>query len=922
MAAWRKVGESNNDGAGMKKGPASLTAVLAGPEMSVAVLRSYKGSTCSLAAAAQLKPSRDRLSAAGERLCCELIKLEHFKKVKTLDLMEVVQHYTGEPLRQIGAETYALDSDTCPHADCGHSGCFRIKFDPDDPDGQFGKCFSCDWWFSDAAGFVAGMKGISNYEAAQLVLSDASRHGFPLVERTKKASLPKPIFRGVVQPSDRLQRLFDRAAEHYQLALKSSPKAQAYQSEIRQHDIETLLTHGVGYSDGRLVTTLVAEGEFTRQEINEAGLANEQGFDFLPKETFIYAHRDAQGRTSHFTFKDPSKQLCYQMRARHALNEVLFFGEHTLSDNATELLIVEGENDLLSCIEAGWSGAIVATNGSISGAQLAAISKQYAGRSIITLFDRDHAGDKYRTKVEGLGLPRLTQYLLPEEGQDPDSALKSLGVTITELLARCDRLTPAPEKVTLVDTTDYPMTDVDNAILLKRVMAGRMLFVREHGNWAYFDGGRWILRSEHIAYAFAEVVGRSRVETASRLPAADEGQQKARNRAIREASQCLNKSRLEAMISLASKDKELLRSAEDFDRDAFLMGVVNGVVDLRTGRLQAPDKSMMLTKQCLASHDLNAQCPQWIAMLKTALQAEGGDTEAMIEYLQQVFGLALIGKVLERAFFFIYGKPGTGKSLTTNTVRRVLGDYAMELSPNSLMATNNPSNDVKNSEIAQLKGVRFALASETEQGQRFNDSLIKRITGQDAIVVRELYEKSFSLVPQATLFITGNSRPTAGGGSAMWERLKVISFNHQIPKHEQDAHLQEKLLAEADGILAWMIQGCIAYQQRGGLNEPERVRQDTGVYLEETDLTLMFIKECCEVGDDLKDSSPDIFEAYKAWAEYVGVRPLGRTGFYEKMRDAGHPVKKARTHAHGNPQSLMYGLRLTKVMEVSVGWHG
>lgn len=161
----------------------------------------------------------------------------------------------------------------------------------------------------------------------------------------------------------------------------------------------------------------------------------------------------------------------------------------------------------------------------------------------------------------------------------------------------------------------------------------------------------------------------------------------------------------------------------------------------------------------------------------------------MLAYLQRVFGMALVGKVFERAFFFIYGKPGTAKSLTTNTIRRVLGDYAMELSPNSLMATNNPSNDVKNSEIAQLKGVRFALASEAEQGQRFNDGLIKRITGQDAIVVRELFERSFTMVPQATLFITGNARPTAGGGNAMWERLKVLSFNNQIRKTEQDATL-------------------------------------------------------------------------------------------------------------------------------------
>lgn len=145
----------------------------------------------------------------------------------------------------------------------------------------------------------------------------------------------------------------------------------------------------------------------------------------------------------------------------------------------------------------------------------------------------------------------------------------------------------------------------------------------------------------------------------------------------------------------------------------------------------------------------------------------------------------------------------------------------------------------------------------------------------------------------------------------MWERLKVLSFNHQIPKAEQDSALPDKLLLEADGILNWLVQGWLAYQAEGRLIEPQRVAKDSAVYRKEMDLTAMFIDERCEVGEDLRDSSADVFVEYQCWTETVGVKSLGRTSFYERMNDAGHKIEKYRLGTK-NPISTIIGLRLIR----------
>jgi 5S rRNA maturation endonuclease (ribonuclease M5) len=205
-----------------------------------------------------------------------------------------------------------------------------------------------------------------------------------------------------------------------------------YQMKVRGHSEEILKQERIGWSDGGLVAYLEALG-FDNEILDASGLRSQKtGRDFLPSKVFIYPHY-VKGKVSHYSFKDPLKKLAYQLPNRYSLNGHLFWGQDTISSSDT-IFIVEGENDRLSLLEAGKT-AVLATIGQISGAQLDWMRENLSDKHIVTLFDSDEAGDKYRTKVEKIRrfFKSLIQVAPGERENDIDELLKE-GKSLNEII--------------------------------------------------------------------------------------------------------------------------------------------------------------------------------------------------------------------------------------------------------------------------------------------------------------------------------------------------------------------------------------------------------------------------------------------------------------------------------------------------------
>jgi putative DNA primase/helicase len=135
----------------------------------------------------------------------------------------------------------------------------------------------------------------------------------------------------------------------------------------------------------------------------------------------------------------------------------------------------------------------------------------------------------------------------------------------------------------------------------------------------------------------------------------------------------------------------------------------------------------------------------------------------------------------------------------------------------------------------------------------------------------------------------------------MWRRIRLIPFNRTFDGKDQDKTLKGRLQAEAAGILAWAVQGCLEWQRRG-LNAPAVVDEATQAYRKESDTLGNFLEECCEVGERLVISSADLWKAYSNWAIENGVGGLNRKAFKNRLESRGF---KARPIGHRRTRSFV-----------------
>src|SRR5215472_15831236 len=257
-----------------------------------------------------------------------------------------------------------------------------------------------------------------------------------------------------------------------------------------------------------------------------------------------------------------------------------------------------------------------------------------------------------------------------------------------------------------------------------------------------------------------------------------------------------------------------------FDSDPHLLGVKNGVVDLRTGELRPATREDHITKQANVTFDAAATCPLWEQFL---LETTDRNLE-LIAYLQQLCGISLTGETIEHLMILIIGPAGTGKSTFCETIKYVWGDYCIGIDPNSLAASGKAEGGRARPDIARLPGVRLAFANETRKGLQLDAGLVKALTGGDTVQARHLYQAEFDFKPTHKLWLRTNEEPQFDGSdTGMQRRVKKIPFVNQVKA--QDANLPEKLRAEAAGILNWAIRGLLSHQ-KNGLIEPAIVQSE------------------------------------------------------------------------------------------------
>ena len=430
------------------------------------------------------------------------------------------------------------------------------------------------------------------------------------------------------------------------------------------------------------------------------------------------------------------------------------------------------------------------------------------------------------------------------------------------------------------DRDEARRSDVGNARRLVARHGQDLHHVPAWGGWLVWDGTRWAPDTDaQVARLATETTG-AMLDEALAIP-----QPGRRCRRVKHVLRSESHRRIDAMVALAAREEGVPVGVDALDADAWLLNCTNGTVDLRTGQRREHRREDLITCCTDVAYDPDARCDRWERFIDEIAEHDA----ERVAFLERAVGYALSGSTREQCLLVLCGTGANGKSTLVNALRNVLGSYARQAPPDTFLLNRRGTVPA---DLPRLRAARLVTVCQPGRGRRLAEDLVKQLTGQDRVAARRLYGQWFEFTPRFKIWLVANRMPIVRStGRAMWRRLRVVPFGMTLPPDAQDRRLAEALDAGREGILAWAVRGCMAWQ-RDGLGVPGAVRAATRAYRDQMDDLGAFLADRCTLDPDARVTSRALRAAYTAWCESNRLEPLGARDL--GMRLGEHGLRSAK----------------------------
>lgn len=469
-------------------------------------------------------------------------------------------------------------------------------------------------------------------------------------------------------------------------------------------------------------------------------------------------------------------------------------------------------------------------------------------------------------------------------------------------------------------------SDTANVNLMHQYTKGNLRYLPDIDQWLYWTGDRWeVDKDKSILQKASRTVGehyhreavqrRKDAEVQGLPPDTRKRLAKVADDTEKWATQCRNHQRLNAMQAQAKMDCRFTLALDSLNRDPHLLGVQNGVVDLKSGRLQPDARDQYITQRAAFNFDPLAHALRWSQFIeeitaKPVLGEIGKYTARpnYARYVQKALGYCLTGMTIEHKMFICCGDGGNGKNVMLDMLKELLPDYVAIIAPALLVASSKAMDaNAPSAATAALAGKRYAIASEAQEGARLDVAMVKAHTGNQYITARFLHANDTTFAVTHKLWLMTNHKPRIDDmDAAIRGRLHILPFDMRWNRPgdtdrdpslpDGDKYLVETLRTESAGILAWLIEGARMYYAEG-LEPPEEVKANTLAYLAEQDVFSAWRTDRCSPcnADDGTQASK-LFADYQAWCEVRGrkARPDNQKAFSDALQKAGYTPFKRR----------------------------
>ncbi|MDX2185289.1 MAG: phage/plasmid primase, P4 family, partial [Gemmatimonadaceae bacterium] len=424
------------------------------------------------------------------------------------------------------------------------------------------------------------------------------------------------------------------------------------------------------------------------------------------------------------------------------------------------------------------------------------------------------------------------------------------------------------------------------------------VFVWDGRRWALDDGAVAVtIKAQAVARA---ILGEAKMLYAEARALPDDGKddvEKPKKAALSAAAghmawarSSANAAKLSAMVSQALPHLNV--PLETWNATPTLFNTPDGVVDLASLEpvLSPHRREHFMTRMAATPFRPDAVAPLWRAFLEKMLP----DPEIRA-FVQRCLGCCLVDSASDQVVIVFHGAGANGKSTVLDVVCDVLGDYAMSASVQTFLAHNNATGSNPQPDVVRLAyRPRLVRTAEPPPGSRLAEGVIKEVTGGEPMVARDLQEKPIEFVPGWKLFISCNNLPSVrGGDDGIWRRILLVPWGVQIPREERDVNVKMKLLAEREGVLAWLLEGWADWHERGGLDPPAAVLAASELYRAESDPVGQFVNEWCERGPGLEEATTLLHDAFEAWCKVEGMEPVNGNVFGKRLSDRGYGRRKS-----------------------------
>jgi putative DNA primase/helicase len=444
------------------------------------------------------------------------------------------------------------------------------------------------------------------------------------------------------------------------------------------------------------------------------------------------------------------------------------------------------------------------------------------------------------------------------------------------------------------------LTDAGNATILAHLYGDSLRYDHARRRWLVWTGHWWQPDATGEVTRFAIKVAEWRLSNAMELLGGAEFDSVARF-----AGRSRNRAKIEAALWMACRQPPFADDGLTWDMGPFLLGVANGIIDLRTGELQGGRPEDRITMHSPVADVAGfGGCPRWLQFLDEVFCGD----EDLIGFVHRAIGYSLTGDTSEQTFFLLHGSGANGKSILLSVLRHVLGPYAFDPGFSVFEASRHQPHPEA---LASLAGKRLVTASETAENSRLNEARIKSLSHGDPTSARFMYGNRFEFTPCCKLWLAVNHLPRVADDShGFWRSARLIPFERQFTGKDADPHLLDQLISEAPGILAWAVDGCIEWQATRLGEPPSAVAVATGEWQSESDPLAGFLSTNCVEGPGCWTPTVGLYGAYCEFAAGEGVPERERLTHRQFARRLGHRYRSAKRRHSGKLVSGYEGVGL------------